>query len=219
MPDVPDRDKMERSLARQLGKLGQVWIGKVMKLLGDPPDINNLTDDMWSELGAELEQVVRPFLVRQYEDAASRLITVAPGGVEWGLVHEQAVDWSKQYSFDLVTGINGTTRRALQKKIPAFFDKQMTMGELRDSLQSLFGPVRADMIAATEVTRAAVQGEKALIDNLAAAGIEMVPFWQTNNDDLVCPVCGPRNGKQIRDGQYPPIHVRCRCWVNWAVKQ
>ena len=49
--------------------------------------------------------------------------------------------------------------------------------------------------------------------------------WFTNNDDLVCELCGPLNGKEVdidepfyppeddyQDGN-PPRHVNCRCWT------
>ena len=74
------------------------------------------------------------------------------------------------------------------------------------------------MIARTEVTRAAVEGERALVketnDIVSQHGIDpMVPIWQTRNDEIVCPICGPKHNKEIKDGEYPPAHPRCRCWV------
>jgi hypothetical protein len=43
----------------------------------------------------------------------------------------------------------------------------------------------------------------------------MVPIWQTSNDERVCPICGPKHGKEITDGKFPPAHPRCRCWVTY----
>jgi hypothetical protein len=81
----------------------------------------------------------------------------------------------------------------------------------------LASPIRAEMIAVTEVTRAASQGEQAIARELARAGIVMTPIWNTNQDDIVCPLCGPKNGKEIEDGQFPPRHPRCRCWVSYEL--
>jgi hypothetical protein len=101
--------------------------------------------------------------------------------------------------------------------VSGFFEDQLTMGDLRNMLSQTFGPVRADMISATEVTRAAVQGELAFIEELRKEGVVLVARWQTNADELVCPICTPLNGTLDWANLYPsgpPAHVRCRCWIN-----
>jgi hypothetical protein len=80
-----------------------------------------------------------------------------------------------------------------------------------------FGPVRAEMISVTEITRAASQGEQQVAKELADAGINMIPIWQTNEDEIVCEICMPRNEQEITDNFYPPAHPRCRCWVNYKL--
>jgi hypothetical protein len=74
------------------------------------------------------------------------------------------------------------------------------------------------MIAITEVTRAAAEGERATVREIAKEGIKMVEVWQTKNDEIVCTICGPRHGKKVGDGwsrnDGPPAHPRCRCWIN-----
>jgi hypothetical protein len=44
---------------------------------------------------------------------------------------------------------------------------------------------------------------------LEEQGIKMVPIWNTREDEIVCPICGPRNGLEITDDEYPPIHPNC----------
>jgi len=85
----------------------------------------------------------------------------------------------------------------------------------------MFGAERAEIIAITETTRAAVEGERGVIAELEQHGIRMYPVWMTRNDELVCPICAPRNGKPIQpgnetNGEYPPAHPRCRCGVGWV---
>jgi hypothetical protein len=74
------------------------------------------------------------------------------------------------------------------------------------------------MIARTEVTNAAMQGEAGIVDELAREGIHMIAVWQTNNDAIVqeCPICWPRHGKKKGDGWYSETaaHPNCRCWIN-----
>ena len=151
------------------------------------------------------------------------MLAEIPVGVDWALVNEAAVNWGTRYTYDLVTGINETSRRVLQTSIPQYFEEAMTQGELRSRLTGTFGPVRAEMIARTEVTRAAVEGQRATVREadklLSKYGIKpMVEVWQTRNDEIVCPICGPRHGKEEGDGwtkdDGPPAHPRCRCWTN-----
>jgi hypothetical protein len=219
MPDIDNRDEKERQLARRLGKLGRVWSGRLLEALGDPPNFDNLTEDMWEELGEELRKALRPFMIEIYEEAAEGLLDISPGGVEWGLVNQRAADWAREHVLGLVYNLNNTSRGILRSRIADFFEEQLTLGELYESLRSVHGPTRMDMIAATEITRAAVEGEKGLADELARNGIEMAPHHHTSNDDLVCPICAPRHDVEITDGRYPPLHPRCRCWVNWRVRR
>jgi hypothetical protein len=134
--------------------------------------------------------------------------------------------------------INATSRNAIatsiQNSIAAFFEEGLTFQELerrlasdpnlmqlftkdvRDRLGRVYGPRRAAMIARTEVTNAAMQGEVGVVNELAKEGIRMVAIWQTRNDELVCPICGPRHGKKKGDGWHieTAAHPNCRCWVN-----
>ena len=138
-------------------------------------------------------------------------------GIDWTLVNQDAADWARDYAFDdFAEQITTTSREALQRLIPAYFEEGMTQGELSKALAGVFSPDRIEMIARTEVTRAASEGEQEIAAQLAAQGVQMQPVWQTRNDELVCEICGPRNGKKIGVDimdEYPPAHPRCRCWV------
>jgi SPP1 gp7 family putative phage head morphogenesis protein len=95
----------------------------------------------------------------------------------------------------------------------------MTMPDLIESLDSLYGPVRAEMIAVTETTRAAVQGQAALVDELNKEGIVMVATFLTSEDETVCPICAPLNGKQVDESEFPPLHPRCRCDIAYSFEK
>lgn len=174
----------------------------------------------------ELGEEIRPLIEQVYTKAARKMGSDVPIGVDWNLVNEQAVSWAKSYTFDLVREIDGTTQARLQRAISRYFEEQTTIGQLqkqivveplKDMLGRMIAPkTRAEMIARTEVTRAAAQGEMAVVQQVIDAGLPITMVWATNNDDLVCPICGPRNGKKRGDGwaDLPPIHPRCRCWIN-----
>lgn len=244
MPEIPDREEKEKAYARLVAKLLKTYGGNIFELIGDPPDLANIPDDFWDEESLRWVAALAPFGSKVYLDAARQLMEQAPMQVDWTLINERAAKWASTYTFKLVHGINDTTRKVaslelerLRTSIPEFFNRQMTRGDLEKRLQEdgLFGPVRAEMIAVTEVTRAATEGELGLSRELAKQGIEMVPIWQTSNDDLVCDICRPLNeraadtyggennpvwihpetGEQIgSDDAAPPAHPRCRCGMS-----
>lgn len=231
--DIPDRDKLEGEYARLMAKLLQAYGGRLLEKLGDPPSLANLPPEFWEGEAAEMLEALSPFGERVYLEAARRLISELPtlGGMDWMQPNELAANWSRSYTFDLVRGLNDTTRETtaielirLQTEIPAFFERPMTRGDLETRLaeNGLFGPARASKIAVTEVTRAATEGERGVAKEIAKSGIIMTERWVTNNDDLVCDECYPLDGHVLGDGWVesdgPPKHVNCRCWTNHEIQ-
>lgn len=213
-----NRRDLEEQLARKLGRLQQNQLKRVLDALGDPPRLENLPPGFWDEMGEELRGVVQPVLEETFRSQAEGLMRGGIG-LDWNIVNERAAKWARQYSFDLVKGINDNTRRALQEQVAGFYADQRTMSDLETSIARLYGPVRAEMIAITEVTRASSQAEQAYAEELRGLGLETTFVWQTSNDDITCAICGPLHGKVQGDGwtDPPPAHVRCRCWVNTEV--
>ena len=137
--------------------------------------------------------------------------------VDWELANAGAAEWARLYGSNLVNNITGTTLSRLQNEIAGFIENGENMGQLTARLEPLFGPERADLIASTEVTRAFAEG------NMTAwreSGIIQRREWRTSNDEIVCLICGPLNGKITGlDEPFPggvdspPAHPRCRCWL------
>jgi len=211
------REEEEKKFAQALAKLQRNQMARLIEYMGDPPRVENVPQSYWDEIGKELAQTIAPFLERSYLTSASTLMAELPVGVDWTLVNERAMTWAGKYAFDLVNkkkgGIVASTREGLQTAISEYFRQGWTRQELIDHLEPFFGPVRAEMIAVTEITRAASASDTVIAEELAKSGIEMVEIWETLNDELVCPICGPRDGKERGDGweEPPPAHPRCRC--------
>lgn len=224
--DVADRTGYEAKLARALGRTLRQQFTIVMQALGNVPTPANLTPILFDNMQKALQAAIRPILEKVYLAQVEALTKDPPRrakqagiGVDWGVINQRAAEWASQYSFELVSGIVDTTRATLQTQVSDFFADQRTIGDLRTALEPLFGVVRADMIAQTEITRAASAGEQAFADELEALGLRTTQVWQTSNDDRVCPICGPRHNKQRGEGwtDLPPAHPRCRCWTNTEV--
>jgi hypothetical protein len=217
MPDIPNRSQLESELARRFSKLSAKHRKRLMELMGDPPNMGNVPSSYWEEMAGELNGSFIPFLTEIYMDAAERLVEDLPISVDWGLVNERAASWARGYSYELVHGITTTSRRATQEAIASFFEQGQTRADLEARLSRIFGAVRAEAIAVTEVTRAASLGEQQIAAEIASMGVDMVPVWQTNNDELVCTICGPRHNQEIEDNFFPPAHPRCRCWLTYEL--
>ncbi len=213
--DYRNRAASEARLSKLLGKLGMRSLKDLLKRLGDPPDLSKVDDVWWDELTKLYSGELMPELEAIFTDHAAALIEGGVG-VDWAVVNQRAADWAREYTFRLVSGINNQRREFLRKTVADFYERGLTLGGLAERLAREFGPIRAEMIAVTETTRAASGAEQAYADELRKQGLELVLRWQTNNDDRVCPICGPRHAKLQGDGwsDPPPAHIRCRCWVN-----
>jgi len=218
MLDPSERDDFETKLSKLMKKQLREYGERIIDTLGNPPDINNLTPEFWENESKIMSLAIIPVLEKIYLEAAREVMLASPSAVDWTLVNQAAADWAKNYTFDLIKGIDNTTTQALQRVLASYFENPTTMEQLTAQILELIGsPIRAEMIAVTEVTRAASEGEQAIARELARQGIIMTPFWNTNRDELVCPICEPRNNQEITDGMFPPAHPRCRCWVNYEL--
>jgi SPP1 gp7 family putative phage head morphogenesis protein len=209
---MANRETWEAEIARSLSRLSQRQLNRLLDALGDKPDLANLNPEFWNEFTTAYRSELIPKLEQIFLGSAEQMLLATPSiGVDWAMVNQYAADWARSYGYGLVGGITETTRAALQKKIAGFYENAMTMPQLRESLQSLFGPVRAATIAATETTRAAVSGQAALVKELSRQGIQMVAVFTTSADEHVCPICSPLNGQRVDESKFPPRHPNCRC--------
>jgi hypothetical protein len=227
MADLPGREQFEGRIARALGRVFREHQSKVLAALGDNPAPTDVAPGLLEAFRADLQGALQPILEAIFVAQAQGLTEHAPRtvakqggiGIDFALINERAATWAEQYAFELVNGVTGTTERALQRQIGQFFTDQRTLGDLQASIGRLFGPSRATQIAITETTRAASEGEQAFGRELEQLGLTVTHTWETNDDDRVCPICGPRDGKRRGDGwtEFPPAHVGCRCWTNTVV--
>lgn len=215
-PNADYKAEAEKRLFRLFKERLNGQFEDVMRTLGEPPDWTRLDEEFWKTQAGKMLSGIRPAIQKIAEDAATEMI--AGGiGVDWSLVAEDAATWARAYVGELITNVTQVTKEAVRVAVEDFIRTPgLTIGDLKDSLEHLFNPIRADMIAVTETTRAYAQGQIETAKAALEAGIPMDRIWHTNNDDLVCPVCGPRNGKVTTEE--PPAHPRCRCWLGYAMR-
>lgn len=154
--------------------------------------------------------------------AATAQLLEAGIGTDWELINQWAKNWARNYTYTLVKKINETSRRFISTNIDEWIKSGEPLPELRKRLEPMFGRVRAEMIAVTEVTRAYAQGN---LKAWKSSGHVTHKRWMTAQDELVCPICAPlgraapvpldANGFDAGGNfiEAPPAHVRCRCWL------
>lgn len=176
-----------------------------------------IPEDFWQGEEEELATILERHLLRAAQAAGLAAVTdlAEVVSVDFGLVNEAVREWSRTMSLDLVKGITETSRKFTTDAIGAWIESGEPLGKLSKALEPMFGPVRAEMVASSEITRAFQQG------NVAAwkeSGVVDGIRWQAVGDELVCEICGPlHNQTDALDGDFggvgqPPAHPRCRCY-------
>lgn len=136
--------------------------------------------------------------------------------------HERVLEFARRRSNQLVTNINRTTKKRLQKSLTKGIQNKETRAEATDRIRKVVkDPRRADMIARTESVSSYTEGTLAYGEETGAKKKE----WDLSFDP--CPICteiaGRRNpipfddefhsgvlGKKLPGA---PAHPNCRCGV------
>lgn len=215
-----------RRFRRQLGNLRSRLEGYLPErkvVTTPPPPVDDLFDDE-----EEMEELVRILLKGAMSgiDLFGQAITF---DVDWTLTNQRAAKWAREYAYDLVRGIDETSRKIIRDAVAGFVETPgMTIGDVMEQIQLTgFGERRSQMIATTETTRTYAQGQKLAGEQLKQdfPDVRIVKTWFTNNDDLVCDICGPNHSEEVElDEEFPsgdaepPAHVNCRCWIGTSTR-
>ncbi|MEM5774739.1 MAG: phage minor head protein, partial [Anaerolineaceae bacterium] len=173
-----------------------------------------------------LEMALMRLIIFAATDGVEMFAGFLPFDIDYSLTNAEAASWATQYTGDLIKDIDTTTLKVLRESVTSFVDTPgMTIGDVMSRLP--YSERRARLIAVTEITNAYAAGEQMAGDALAEQfpGVPVVKTWWTNQDDRVCPVCGPVHGQtvDINDAfsngrQKPSAHPGCRCWVTYTTR-
>lgn len=226
MPDYINRAEVEQKLSRIVGRGMRSELRKLLDYMGDPPDLTRVPPEYWQNGWRGIQREVEPVLLDVFLTQAEGMMLGIGIGIDVDKVNRVAVNWARTHTENVLMEMwrnrHGETADLLTRyvgvgeAVAEGYEQGLTIREVSERLERLYSPVRAEMLAVTETTRAVVEGERAFVAQLEAeSGQRMVPIWMTANDDRVCLICGPRNEKPITNGEYPPAHPRCRCGVGY----
>lgn len=195
-----------------------------------------LSSEFWSNEKDTISNILEGMFLRilktGFEDGASMLGSLGIS-TTWEIFNEAVVNYGRNQAEVFATYLAESIANELAIRIPNWIESGSPLQDLISELGSLYNPVRAEMIAITEVTRLYAVGN---INAWNASGVVQGKMWRTVGDERVCPICGniekdtpvvPLNATsfEFRDkdpesqtyGQVlqifhnPPAHVRCRC--------
>lgn len=136
---------------------------------------------------------------------------------------QEAKDWAKKYSAELVTDITETTRKRIRAAVAEFKAPRELAKEIRKIVKD---PDRALLIARTESIRAAHAGQRMAWKRAQEKGHisdAAKQVWIMTEDEKACPQCEALDGEETALGEYfdgdiemPPAHPRCRCTLGLA---
>ena len=188
--DFVNRDEIERKLARVLSRDLRAELSKLLDYLGDPPRLENVPPEYWQNGWRTIQHDVEPVLLDVYLTQATNVMLSVGIGVSLDNINHQAVNWARSHTEDVLRNmwqgrkditaemLSGT--RQVGEVIGQGYEQGLTIQEISERLQPLYSPVRAEMIAVTETTRAVVEGEKAYVEQLEReTGQRMIPIWMT----------------------------------------
>jgi hypothetical protein len=134
---------------------------------------------------------------------------------------EEATRWAKTRAGEFIGGIDETTLSRVRNLVTDFIETPgFTIGDVISGLP--FTEERGLLIAVTEITDSFAAGALFAGEQLQkqVPDVAVLKQWFTNNDDLVCAICGPIHedikplNKQFEGGyDRPPAHPGCRCWM------
>lgn len=222
----PDDDEAE---SKKIDRVERQAIPDIAEALGDQLEHVRAA----GELPYQIEQALETLPTDKLRDAARAtlvggaeagvnavfdMLQSAEIGVNWGLAHNSAIQWATNYSYELVSGINATSRSVITNAVTTWARSGEPLPMLYKNLEPHFGKVRAKLIASTEVTRAYAEGSFYTYEQAgfsARPAMEWRPpahpgcrcfvavsqeadgqwyyIWLTGNDDRVCSICGPRH--------------------------
>jgi len=218
---------------------------RLMEALAE--DFDRMFDDAIAVTVRNGEEIVRDGLYQGVTDgfeamAAKEGITTAEfmqrAGLQkaFELDHPRALKWARENAAIDVTKVNDTTKETIRGIVSKGIDEGMDYGTIAGRITKRFGEFaigkpqehiqsRAHLVAVTENAMAYEHGQRELVDEIQAVGIDMEKSWGTVGDDKVSAGCR-RNAEQewipanqaFQSGHdTPPRFPGCRCGARYRV--
>ena len=203
------RDELERKLAKGIGIVERKYLA-ILEATGGRVPFN-----FWTDYEAELRRQIASPLRSQIEQSFTNYSDYVNFIDQAGAVGD--IDTAMTRAIDSVArGVSENSRLQFE----ALVRQGISNDEIIERMALRFSSGHAEQIAVTELTRAEAQFSEALSSRLTEQGVNTQIRWLTSEDERVCPICNPLDGKIKKDGGWmsksglitsPPAHPNCRC--------
>ena len=154
--------------------------------------------EFWNKEKRMLWEVMAPFFIALIHSGGEAGAGLLPESlkvlINWDVFNQEAINYLSEYRLSWVNGISETTRTQSVNAIAEWIESGEAKPVLDARLAQILGPARASSIATTEVTRIYARGNQLA---WKATGFVTEQKWQTAQDELVCPLCGPMHNKVV----------------------
>jgi hypothetical protein len=219
-PDSKNKDKGESEYEDFFGEQFELQFQEIQDRL-NTKEPEALPNSFWEKWGSIFLAFVIPTFTAFQLDGAKTQMDDLGIGVDWDFVTDQAANFSSTHAFALVKDLNDKSLRHLQTALMNFYQSpERDVDALIQTISTRFGETRAENIAITEVTRGYERGKEIYTDELWKIGVKAEPIWHTMDDERVCVICAPNDGKRKSEGWTAdgiPAHPRDRCWTTLVV--
>ncbi len=220
--DTDPKDQGEEDVAEFFGEAFQEQFNEIIDEL-NAEDPQPPVPDFWLKWAGIFSAFLIPAFTDFQTTAVNSQVDDLGIGVDIDAVVDNASNFARTHVFALVQDLNESTRKHLQRSLQNFFGlppEARSIEDLALQIAKKFGPSRAENIAITEVTRGFERGKDIYRDQLLKLGIRTEPRWHTMQDERVCIICEPNDGKLKSEGWTAhgiPAHPRDRCWTTIEV--
>lgn len=176
----PDVDAVRGDLERELaGELEALLRAQMDRIVAAASRNGGLADDdaFWEAEAEVMSGALLPAILTAVSQLGA--LEAAALQLDWSAAYPQVIAWARSYAFDLVTGLNETTRGVLREALEAWGQMGGDVNALARMLAPTFGAERARAIAGTEITRANAEGAKAAA-TLVGVDYAITPPSRTN---------------------------------------
>jgi|YNPMSStandDraft_1061717.scaffolds.fasta_scaffold00219_28 HK97 family phage portal protein len=218
----PDEDENRAWAERKISAVAERHLEDEFKRLQESELIEALRQEkqttpagFWAQSEEQFYAMLLPVMIEIYK----RLVKLAydtlpapPVAIDWDLYNSYAIDWAKQHTAQVVAQVSKTSMNGFLAEFERWVESGERLDALIKALEQYYSPVRAEMIAVTETTRAYANAN---LEYWSTLEYVKAFDWVTAVDELVCPICSAKSSANPHPltAERPPAHVRCRCAV------